>query len=86
MSANDYKGADIISTNSSERFLQNGSSYSNSNAVNKNKNSDVFANFRLEWKPDSMTNIIFRPNFSYGKTNGTSGSESGTFKIGRAHV
>lgn len=75
----DYKGADIISTNSSERFLQNGSSYSNSNAVNKNKNSDVFANFRLEWKPDSMTNIIFRPNFSYGKTNGTSGSESGTF-------
>ena len=39
----DYKGADIISTNSSERFLQNGSSYSNSNAVNKNKNSDVFA-------------------------------------------
>ena len=75
----DYKGADIISTNYSERFLQNGSSYSNSNAVNKNKNSDVFANFRLEWKPDSMTNIIFRPNFSYGKTNGTSGSESGTF-------
>ena len=44
----DYKGADIISTNSSERFLQNGSSYSNSNAVNKNKNSDVFANFRLD--------------------------------------
>ena len=76
-----YRGADIISTNSSERFLQNGNSYSNSNSVNRNKNIDFNADFRLEWKPDSMTNIIFRPNFSYGKTNNVSGSESGTFNI-----
>ena len=76
-----YRGADIISTNSSERFLQNGNSYSNSNSVNRNKNIDFNADFRLEWKPDSMTNIIFRPNFSYGKTNNASGSESGTFNI-----
>ena len=26
-----------------------------------------------------MTNIIFRPNFSYGKTDNLSNSESGTF-------
>lgn len=74
-----YKGADVISTNSSESFLKNGNSYSNSNSLNKNKNVDFNADFRLEWKPDSMTNIIFRPNFSYGKTNNASGSESGTF-------
>lgn len=74
-----YRDADIISTNSSERFLQNGSSYSNSNSVNGNRNVDFNADFRLEWKPDSMTNIIFRPNFSYGKTDNSSISESGTF-------
>lgn len=74
-----YRGSDIISTNSSERFLQNGNSYSNSNSVNKNKNVNFNADFRLEWKPDSMTNIIFRPNFSYGKTDNASASESGTF-------
>ena len=74
-----YRGADIISTNSSERFLQNGNSYSNSNSVNRNKNINFNANFRLEWKQNSMTNIIFRPNFSYGKTDNASGSESGTF-------
>ena len=74
-----YKGADIISSNSSERFLQNGNSYSNSNSLDKNKGVDFNADFRLEWKPDSMTNIIFRPNFSYGRTNNASGSESGTF-------
>lgn len=74
-----YRDADIISTNSSERFLQNGSSYSNSNSINGNRNVDFNADFRMEWKPDSMTNIIFRPNFSYGSTDNSSRSESGTF-------
>ena len=37
------------------------------------------ADFRLEWKPDTLTNIIFRPNVSYGKSNSYSISESGTF-------
>ena len=34
----------------------------------------------MEWKPDTLTNIIFRPNFSYGKSDSHSKSESGTFK------
>ena len=33
----------------------------------------------MEWKPDTLTNIIFRPNVSYGKSNSYSISESGTF-------
>ena len=74
-----YNDADIANVNSSERFLQNGNSYSNSNSLNRNKNSTFNADFRLEWKPDSMTNIIFRPNFSYGKTDNSSSSLSGTF-------
>ncbi|MCD8182893.1 MAG: outer membrane beta-barrel protein [Bacteroides sp.] len=74
-----YSDADIISTNSSERFLQNGSSYSNSNSINGNRNENFNADFRLEWNPDSMTSIIFRPNFSYGTTDNASRSESGTF-------
>ena len=74
-----YNDADISNINSSERFLQNGNSYSNSNSVNRNKNSTFRADFRMEWKPDSMTNIIFRPNFSYGKTDNASSSLSGTF-------
>jgi hypothetical protein len=74
-----YRDADIQSTNSSERFLQSGNSFSNSNNINRNKSKDVNADFRMEWKPDSLTNIIFRPNFSYGKTNNRSTSESSTF-------
>ena len=74
-----FQDADISSINSSERFLQNGNSYSNSNNKNRNKGTNLIADFRMEWKPDTLTNIIFRPNFSYGRTNNASRSESGTF-------
>lgn len=39
---------------------------------NNNDVSDNFGiNFRMEWKPDTSTTIIFRPNFSYNKSNST---------------
>lgn len=72
-----YRDADMISRGNSDDFLRN--SYSNSNNHNRNKTTDLNADFRMEWKPDSMTNIIFRPNVSYNKANNTSQSESGTF-------
>lgn len=74
-----FSDRDATSTNYSERFLQNGNSYSNSNSKGRNKNTNFNADFRLEWKPDTLTNIIFRPNVSYGKSNSYSISESGTF-------
>ncbi|WP_300704261.1 outer membrane beta-barrel protein [Bacteroides sp.] len=74
-----YSDGDIASTGYTEDFLPNGNSYSNSNSAQRNKNSNINADFRLEWKPDTMTNIIFRPDFSYGKTDNLSNSESGTF-------
>ncbi len=74
-----YTDGDIASIGSTEDFLPNGNSYSNSNSRQRNKNKRFSTDFRLEWKPDSMTNIIFRPNFSYGKTDNLSNSESGTF-------
>lgn len=75
-----FSDRDALSTNYSERFLQNGNSYSNSNSKNRSKNTNFKADFRLEWKPDTLTNIIFCPNFSYGKSDSYSKSESGTFK------
>lgn len=75
-----YSDRDASSINYSERFLQNNrSSYSNSNNNNRAKNTNFNADFRMEWKPDTLTNIIFRPNVSYGKSNSFSDSKSGTF-------
>lgn len=72
-----YRDADMASRANSEDFLRN--SYSNRNGHSRNKTTDFNADFRMEWKPDSMTNIIFRPNVSYGKSDNASQSESGTF-------
>ncbi|MDO4162775.1 MAG: TonB-dependent receptor [Bacteroides sp.] len=74
-----YSDADIASTGYDESFLTGGNSYANSNGHNRNKSKSFNADFRLEWKPDTLTNIIFRPNFSWGKTDNRSTSESGTF-------
>lgn len=32
-------------------------------------NDNIGVNFRLEWKPDTMTQIIIRPDFNYSKTH-----------------
>ena len=76
-----YRSSDVMSRGYSENFLSGGSnsSFSNSNSLSRNKSQDVNVDFRLEWKPDTMTNIIFRPNLSYGKTEAYSNGESATF-------
>ena len=40
------------------------SSYDNSEAVSRTKSDNFGVDFRLEWKPDTMTQLIFRPSFS----------------------
>lgn len=40
-------------------------SYSNNSVLSNNKSDNVGVNFRLDWKPDTLTQIYFIPNFSY---------------------
>lgn len=68
------------SRTNNEMFLPSGTSqFSNSKNQGTNWNQNVNANFRLEWFPDSMTNILFRPNFSHSNGNNFSNSRSVTF-------
>lgn len=41
------------------------SSYDNSEAMSHTKSDNFGVDFRLEWKPDTMTQLIFRPSFSF---------------------
>ena len=69
-----------ISTGYAENFLPNGtSSFSNSNRYNLSKNQNFNFNMRLEWRIDTLTTLLFRPNISLGDNYSTSSSESGTF-------
>ena len=63
-----------------EMFLPSGASqFSNSKNQGTNWNQNINANFRFEWFPDSMTNILFRPNFSHSNGDSFSSSHSVTF-------
>lgn len=64
----------------SEMFL-NGqrSTFTNSYNNNNNRNGNLNVNFQLEWKPDSLTNIMFRPNFSHSEGSNNGYNNSATF-------
>ena len=75
-----YKDADIISKQASETFVSTeSSSFKNAMTANRNKTTSLTADFRIEWKPDTMTTVIFRPRLTYGKNNNGSSSNSFTF-------
>lgn len=76
-----HNGTDALSTTNSETFLPSGSgsSFSNSNSINRSGSTNVNANFRLEWMPDTMTRIMFRPDFSYSTNDSRGVSTSVTF-------
>ena len=74
-----HNDSDSKTKTSSETFLQQGSSFSNSRSSNMSCNDGWDINFRLEWDIDTLTNLIFRPRFSVSKSNSTSESVSATF-------
>ena len=76
-----HNESDVQSQTASETFLTQGNdnSFSNSSSLSNNENLRISADLRLEWRPDTMTNIIFRPNVSYSKSNNASVSQSATF-------
>ena len=63
----------------SQSFENQNAAYSNSWNQNSNRNRNVSFNYRVEWRPDSMTNILLRPNLSWGGSRSRSASESAAF-------
>ena len=81
-----YSDNDAYRKSSTERFFGNESSYGNSINSSNRKRHDVRVDFRLEWRLDTMTTIIFRPGASYSQTNSSSTSWSQSFDNNRKIV
>ena len=65
---------------SSETILNEmNSTFSNNWNTNANSNLRASGDFQFEWRPDSMTSLIIRPNFNYNQSGSTSASKSATF-------
>lgn len=74
-----HSDGDVWSSCSSENFMGTSSSFSNSLSQSYSRSNSWNGNIRLEWMPDSMTNILFRPSISWSSSDGLSGSQSASY-------
>ena len=74
-----YDGSDMENTSSTEYFNAIRAKYTEDYSKNMTSNNRLTGNFRIEWKPDTMTNIIFRPDFTYSRNRGRSYSMSASY-------
>lgn len=54
-------------------------SFRNNSSNNNNGNGSANGEFRMEWRPDTSLNIIFRPSFQISRNHSNSSSRSVTF-------
>ena len=75
-----HRNGDNENRNASENFYsQEARTFSNSKSKNLTRNNNWNGNLRVEWKPDTLTNILLRANGSYGTNDGRNLSSSATF-------
>lgn len=67
-----HSDGDVRAKSSAENFVSSSSSFSNSLNQSYTRSDSWNAQMRLEWKPDTMTNIMFRPNLSFSTSDGRS--------------
>lgn len=75
-----HRDGDNQNENSSENFYsQSHRTFSNSKSANFTRSNNWNGNMRLEWKPDTLTNIMMRASGSFGTNDGTNASTAATF-------
>ena len=75
-----HRGGDNLNENASENFYSETSrTFSNSYSQSYSRSNNWWGNVRVEWKPDTLTNILLRANGSIGTSDGSGTSASATF-------
>ncbi len=74
-----YDGSDNENASSTEYFNASSAKFNENFSKSLSSDRRLTGNFRLEWKPDSMTNIIFRPDLSYQQNRGRGHSTSASY-------
>lgn len=74
-----HSNGDVRTEQSTENFVSNIGSFSNSFNQNYTRSNSWDARLRMEWKPDTMTNIMFRPTIKYSTSDGLSSSTSASY-------
>ena len=76
------RDADNVNENTSENFYsEDYRTFSNNNSNSLSRSNEWRGNYRFEWKPDSLTNILVRANGNTDTSDGTQMSEAATFSV-----
>ena len=75
-----HSDGDALSRQSTQNFYSRGNSYSNSLNQNYSRGNRWNGQMRIEWQIDPLTNILFRPTFSYNGNDQLSSGTSASFK------
>ena len=75
-----HRDGDSQTISSSENFVSRTGAFSNNLRQNYSRSDSWNAQMRLEWTPDTMTNIMFRPNLSFSNNDGRSWGSSASYK------
>ena len=67
------------SRSNSQNFEIKNSAYTNNHNWSSGDSKNFGFQYRVEWKPDSTWNILFRPEFSFGNNSNQNDSESAAF-------
>lgn len=74
-----HNNGDTYSKQSTESFVGLTKSFTNSINQNYTRNNSWNGQMRVEWTPDSMTNIMFRPSITHSTNDGNQTSISATY-------
>ena len=74
-----FQQSSSASQSNTQNFELRNSAYSANQSSSSNRSGNFNFQYKVEWKPDSTWNILFRPEFSYGRNSGGSSSESATW-------
>ena len=79
-----HRDGDVRSKTSAQNFLtregsDTGGNFSNSIDQSYSRSDSWNAQARIEWTPDTMTNIMFRPTMSFSKSDGRGWSDNASY-------
>lgn len=74
-----YNKRHSYTKSSSQNFISTNASFNNSANTNTSRNQNTSGNFKVEWRIDTLTTLVFSPRFSTGNSDSKSNNLSATF-------
>lgn len=66
---------DVLSNSYTQNFNTTGNQYTTSKGNGRNKSQNIGTNIKMDWKPDSLTRVIFSPVLQYNTNNNLQSSK-----------